>query len=331
MNERDAIGYWVDGPRQGALRHEVLPAPGAQEAVVRALHGAISRGTELLVYRGQVPPSEHQRMRAPFQRGEFSFPVQYGYATVGLVEQGPDGWAGRTVFCLHPHQSRFVVPVDALFPVPVGVPAARAVLVANLETAVNASWDLAPRVGERISIVGAGTVGLLCAWLCARIPGCQVQVVDVNPTREPVVRALGASFVLPGAAVGDADRVIHASGTGEGLDTALSLAAFEATVLELSWYGERPVTVSLGAAFHARRLTIASSQVGSIATSQRARWDHRRRMTLALSLLDDPALDRLVTGSHPFDRLPERMRALDQGEPGCICERIDYPTTPGLE
>lgn len=325
MSDRDAVAYWVDGPRRGALRSEVLPSPGANEAVVRALHGAISRGTELLVYRGQVPPSEHQRMRAPFQDGEFSFPVKYGYATVGVVERGPDGWAGRTVFCLHPHQTRFVVPVDALHPVPAGVPPARAVLAANLETAINASWDLAPRVGDRIAIVGAGTVGLLCAWLCARIPGCQVQVIDLNPAREPVVRALGATFALPPAAAGDADRVIHASGTGEGLDTALSLAAFEATILELSWYGERPVTVSLGAGFHARRLTLASSQVGSIAASQRARWNHRRRMTLALSLLVDPVLDRLITGAHGFDDLPQRMRLLDQGVSECICERVDYP------
>lgn len=324
MSNGDARAYWVEGPRRGGLRHEVLPALGPGDARVRALHGAISRGTELLVYRGQVPPSEHQRMRAPFQAGEFTFPVKYGYATVGQVDAGPEGWIGRPVFCLHPHQDHFVVPVRALHPLPDGVPPARAVLAANMETAVNGLWDLAPRVGDRITVVGAGTVGLLVARLAARIPGCQVQVVDLNPAREVIVRALGADFALPQTATRDVDRVVHASGTAEGLETALSLAGFEATVLEMSWYGERPVAVSLGAGFHARRLTLASSQVGSVAAAQRARWDHRRRMTLALSLLDDPVLDRLVTGATPFEALPARMQALDRGDPACICERIDY-------
>lgn len=316
---------WIAAPGRAEIREGPLPAPAEGEVRVRSLHSGISRGTEMLVYAGKVPPSEYARMRAPFQEGEFPGPVKYGYANVGVVEAGPAALMGRSVFCLHPHQNRYVVPAQAVHPLPDGLPPARAVLAANMETAVNALWDAAPRVGDRIAIVGGGVLGLLVGWLAARLPGCAVQLVDVQAAREALAHKLGLGFALPQHAQADADLVIHASGQPAGLATALSLAGFEATVLELSWYGSQRVSLPLGEAFHARRLTLRSSQVGQVATAQRARWTHARRMALALELLQHASeLDALITDSAPFERLPEVLAQLAAGAPHTLCQRIDY-------
>jgi D-arabinose 1-dehydrogenase-like Zn-dependent alcohol dehydrogenase len=310
----------------------MLPPLAPAQVRVRTLHSAISRGTEGLVLRGEVPTSEYQRMRAPFQEGDFPAPLKYGYVNVGLVEQGPADLLGRTVFCLYPHQTLYQVPEAAVLPLPPGVPAGRAVLAALLETAINALWDAPPRLGDHVAVVGGGTLGLLVAWLAAQVPGCTVQVIDTVPARAGFAAALGASFALPGAARPDADLVVHTSGQAAGLATALQLAGFERTVLELSWYGSRAVQVPLGQAFHSQRLVLRSSQVGSVALAQRARWSHRQRLALALSLLVDPVLDRLVTHQAAFDDLPEVLAELAR-PPGAesgrgsdiLCQRIDYP------
>jgi NADPH:quinone reductase-like Zn-dependent oxidoreductase len=321
----EAWACWLAEPGRAEIRPEALSCPGPGEVQVRTLHSAISRGTEMLVFRGLVPPSEFDRMRAPFQAGDFPAPVKYGYSSVGVVEQGPPALLGQPVFCLYPHQTRYVVAAEAVHTVPEGVPAARAILAANMETAINALWDAAPRVGDRIAVVGGGVVGLLVAWLASRLPGCTVEVVDTQPARRSIAGRLGASFALPADARPEADLVIHASANAEGLATALHVAGFEATVLELSWYGQQPVSVPLGEAFHARRLTLKSSQVGQIATAQRGRWDYRRRLGLALSLLADPALDALITGTARFDELPDVLARLAQGGGDTLCQRIDHP------
>lgn len=320
-----AQACWVTGPSQAQIRRETLGPLAPGEVRVRALHSGVSRGTEGLVFRGEVPISEAQRMRAPFQAGEFPWPVKYGYVSVGVVEAGAAELLGRTVFCLHPHQDVYQVPASAVTPLPEGVPAARAVLAANMETALNALWDAAPRLGDRISVVGGGVLGLLLAWLAAQLPGCEVQLVDTVAAREPLARALGADFALPAQARPEADLVLHASGQPAGLVTALGLAGFEATVIELSWYGSRSVALPLGEAFHARRLTLRSSQVGQVARAQRARWDHARRLRLALSLLREPLLDRLISHHAAFSELPQVLARLAQGDSETLCQRIDYP------
>lgn len=333
---------WVVRPRHAELRTETLPPLADGQVRVRTLHSAISRGTEGLVQRGEVPTSEYERMRAPFQAGDFPGPVKYGYINVGRVEEGPAALLGRTVFCLYPHQTLYQVPANAVLPVPPSVPAGRAVLAALLETAINALWDAAPRIGDRVAVVGGGALGLLVAWLAARVPGCTVQVVDTEPARAELAAALGAGFALPAAATPDADLVVHSSGAAAGLATSLQLAGFEATVLELSWYGSRAVQVPLGQAFHSRRLVLKSSQVGSVASAQRARWSHWRRLTLALSLLSDPVLDGLITHSSPFAELPQVLARLagphigemgseTGGEAGTLCHRIDYPQAPDAQ
>jgi threonine dehydrogenase-like Zn-dependent dehydrogenase len=262
--------------------------------------------------------------------GDFPAPVKYGYVNVGQVEAGPAELLGRTVFCLHPHQTCYQVPADAVLPVPPDVPAGRAVLAALMETAVNAFWDAPPRIGDRVAVVGGGTLGLLMAWLAARVPGCTVQVVDTAPARAGVAAALGADFASPAQASPAADLVVHTSGSGAGLSTALQLAGFEATVLELSWYGSRQVAAPLGHAFHSQRLVLRSSQVGSVAPARRARWTHRRRLALALSMLDDPVLEALITHRSPFAELPQVLARLAAppeatADAATLCHRIDYP------
>ena len=318
-----ARAFWTLGPGVGELREEVLRQPAAGEVLVEALYSGISRGTESLVFAGRVPPSEYERMRAPHQAGAFPFPIKYGYQSVGRVVDGPSEWVGRTIFCLYPHQSRYVVPAGDVIALPDGLPPARAVLAANLETAINGLWDATPRVGDRISVVGAGVVGSLVAYLAARVIGCQVQLIDVDPARAQLASALGVPFALPEAAHAEADLVLHASGAPEGLVHALSLAGQEATIVELSWYGDRAVTLPLGGPFHARRLTLRSSQVGSVAKGQRARWTFRRRLGLALSLLADPALDALIDGESAFEALPDVLPRL--AKPGsALCHRLRY-------
>jgi threonine dehydrogenase-like Zn-dependent dehydrogenase len=323
--DRQATAYWVAAPGRGELRTETLSPLADGTVLVRTLYSGISRGTESLVFRGGVPPSAHRRMRCPFQDGDFPAPVKYGYVNVGLVEEGPEELLGRTVFCLYPHQTRYQVPADAVYPVPPEVPPARAVLAANMETALNGLWDLAPRLGDRIAIIGAGVLGCLSARLASRIPGCAVELIDTNPSRAEVAAALGVGFRTPGAATREADGVVHASGSPSGLVTALRLAAFEATILEMSWYGDRSVPLPLGEGFHYRRLTLRSSQVGALPPVQRPRWDMRRRMELALSLLGDPVLDRLITGEDAFDDLPQVQLRLAGAPADTICHRIRYP------
>jgi threonine dehydrogenase-like Zn-dependent dehydrogenase len=320
----EARAFWITSPGHGEIRPETVPAPGKDDVVIRTLYSAISRGTEALVFQGRVPASEYERMRAPFQAGEFPGPLKYGYASVGTVEHGPPELLDRHVFVLFPHQTRYSVPSRSVFVLPEGVPPHRAVLAANLETAINGLWDARPQLGDRISVVGGGTVGCLVAWLAGRIPGCEVELVDINPHREAIARALGVRFAQSATASDGADVVIHTSGSPAGLELALSLAGFEATIAELSWYGDQPVTVALGQAFHARRLTVKSSQVGTVASSQRARWDSRRRMGLALALLTDPALEALITGESDFDELPRVMADLSRHPGSTVCHRVRY-------
>ncbi|MFC8240704.1 zinc-dependent alcohol dehydrogenase [Streptomyces chartreusis] len=324
---RAARAFWLRSPGEGEIREAVLPEPGEDEVLVRSLYSGVSRGTETLVFRGGVPESQHAAMRAPFQEGEFPAPVKYGYLSVGVVEAGPTALVGRTVFCLYPHQTRYVVPASAVTVVPDNVPAARAVLAGTVETAVNALWDAAPLVGDRIAVVGGGMVGCSVAALLARFPGVRLQLVDADPRRAEVAEALGAGFATPDDALGECDLVVHASASEQGLNRSLELLRAEGTVLELSWYGDRRVALPLGEAFHSRRLVIRSSQVGTVSPARRATRSYADRLALALDLLADPALDALVTGESAFEELPEVMPKLTSGEIPALCHRVRYADT----
>ncbi|MET7966461.1 dehydrogenase [Micromonospora sp. NPDC005305] len=319
----DARAFWLRAPGEGELRPVTLTPPGPGEVLVRARYSGVSRGTETLVFTGRVPADQHAAMRAPFQEGDFPAPVKYGYLSVGTVEAGPAELRGRTVFCLHPHQTAYVVPADAVVVVPDAVPAARAVLAGTVETAVNALWDAAPLVGDRVTVVGGGMVGCCVAAVLARFPGVRVELVDADPARAAVAAALGVDFALPADAAGDRDLVVHASATAEGLQRALELLRPERTVLELSWYGDRPVTLTLGGAFHSKRLGIRSSQVGTV-SPRRADRSYADRLAVALDLLADPAFDALITGRSRFADLPDVLDRLASGRLPALCQLITY-------
>jgi 2-desacetyl-2-hydroxyethyl bacteriochlorophyllide A dehydrogenase len=324
----DPVAFWATAPGSGELRREPLPEPDADEVLVRTRWTGISRGTESLVLRGEVPESEYERMRAPFQSGAFPFPVKYGYLNVGEVERGPQELVGSTVFTLFPHQSAFVVPAAAVTVVPDAVPARRAVLAGAVETAVNVLWDARPALGDRLTVIGAGMIGCCVARLARGIPGVEVTLVDVDEAKAPVAHLLEVGFAPPERAELDRDIVIEASGTSAGLARALEVAATDGAVIVASWFGRTPVTLDLGADFHSRRLRLVASQVGEVAASQRGRRTTRQRLELALRLLEDPSFDVLLTGSTPWTELPSVMAALAAGSSdvgvGGLCHTIDW-------
>lgn len=320
----DARAFWIREPGCGEIRPSRLPEPGPGEVLVHTLHSGISRGTETLVFRGGVPADQRTVMRAPFQDGEFPGPVKYGYLSVGRVEGGDPALRGRTVFCLYPHQSAYVVPATAVCEVPPGVPARRAVLAGTVETAVNALWDAAPLIGDRVVVLGAGMVGCAIARLLAGIPGAAVTLVDTNTSRVTVADRLGVPFADPDHLPGGCDVAVHTSGSAAGLQAAIDALGPEGRVIELSWYGDRPVTVSLGGRFHSSRLGIVASQVGTVAPARSARRSTRQRLSLALDLLQDSAFDALLSGSSPFEELPDVLRRLADGSLPALCHTIDY-------
>jgi hypothetical protein len=323
--EERAQALWYVRPGEAELRPERLLPLADGQVRVRSLYSAISRGTEALIAAGRVPESEYQRMRAPFMGGTFPFPVKYGYATVGEVEAGPAALIGRNVFALHPHQTKFDVAAEAVVPVPGDIPLPRAVLAANVETALNAIWDAAPGPSGRIAVIGVGVVGALVGFLCARIEGAEVTLIDIDPARADLARALHLNFATPDAAPTECDFVFHASATAAGLSTALDIAGDEATIIELSWYGAGPVAVPLGGAFHSRRLKIISSQVGKVAPSHRASFTHRQRLEAAIKLTVDPCLDALLAPAVAFGELPARLPDILKPRSGVLCQLVIYP------
>lgn len=319
-----AQAFWITRPGQGEILAQNIAAPQPGEMRIRTLYSAISRGTETLVYSGNVPKSEYMRMRAPFQEGEFSCPVKYGYINVGIVEDGPPQLTGRRVFTLYPHQTHFNISTDAALPLPQDVPPERAVLAANLETALNALWDCELERGARVSIVGAGALGCLCAWLARHEYDAEVELIDTQSARAAVAEQLGVAFALPEQACGGASVVVHTSATEQGLQTSLSLAEFEGLIVELSWYGDKQPRVPLGGAFHSQRLTIKSSQVGHIAPAMRGQLSLRDRLNSALQRLSDPQLDCLIDTESNFADLPLVLADLASGKRKSICHRICY-------
>ena len=319
-----ARAFWLREPGVGEIRPVAVRDPDVGEVRVRTLRSGISRGTETLVFAGRVPESQRGLMRAPFQEGEFPGPVKYGYLSVGVVERGPRALRGRTVFCLHPHQTEYVVPASAVFALPDDVPPARGVLAGTVETAINAVWDSDVLPGDRVTVVGGGMVGCCVARLLSGFPGVRVELVDVDRSRAVVADALGVDFALPDDAAEGRDLVVHTSATSAGLQLSLDLLALEGSVVELSWYGDREVTLSLGGAFHSGRLSIRASQVGAVAPARRGRRSMADRLALALELLRDPAYDCLLTGESPFAELPSVLPRLASGELAALCHGVTY-------
>lgn len=322
-----ATAYWTVGPEKGELRREDLPAPGPGEALVRTLYSGISKGTELVVHNARVPECVAEEMAAPNQEGSFPSPVKFGYLSVGVVEDGPADWLGKTVFCLYPHQDRYVVPVESLTVVPEDVPARRAVLTGTVETAINGIWEAGPRLGDRVAVIGAGLVGGMVAKLLSSFPLGRLQLIDVDPAKRAFAETLGVEFSHPDDALPDCDIVIHCSASESGLERALQLAGDDGDVIEMSWYADRKVTVPLGEDFHARRLSIRASQVGVVARARRHRRTNADRLQLAVSLLRDPGFDVFLTGSSPLAELPDVVQRLSDGALDALCHVIEYPVS----
>jgi NADPH:quinone reductase-like Zn-dependent oxidoreductase len=332
QQQNQASAYWTVGPGQGELRSETLPVPGPGEALVRSLYSGISKGTELVVHQAAVPPCIAEEMRAPHQEGSFPSPVKFGYLSVGVVEQGPADWAGQTVFCLHPHQDRYVVPVTSLTRVPDGVPPRRAVLTGTVETAVNALWEAGPRLGDRVAVIGAGLVGGMVATLLRTFPLARLQLVDLDPARKELADTLGVDFAHPDDALPDCDIVFHCSASEGGLERSLKLVGDEGEIIEMSWYADRKITIPLGEDFHARRLSIRASQVGAVARARRHRRTNADRLDLAVSLLKDPVFEAFLTGASAFADLPGVVQDLADGRLDALCHVIEYPaaTDPAI-
>ncbi len=326
---RVARSLWYTAAGSAEIRAERLTPAAPGWLTIETHYTGLSRGTERLVWSGGVPESEWQRMRAPFQAGDFPFPVKYGYSAAGVVVDGPSAWIGKHTFALHPHQDVFALPPERVTEIPEGVPLKRATLAANMETALNAVWDSGTGPGDTVVVVGAGIVGLLVAFLTAGMPGTRVYVVDIAAERKSIAAAMGATFVVGGddvasAVGGGADVVFHTSASGAGLETAIGACGFEGVLVEMSWYGDRDITVNLGGAFHAKRLQLISSQVGHVAATRRARWSYARRLETAAQLLNDERLDLLVGDSVAFDDLPQRLAGLFADGDG-LSPVIAYP------
>jgi threonine dehydrogenase-like Zn-dependent dehydrogenase len=323
-SDATAHAFWITSPGHGEILEQALPEPGPGELRIRTRYSAVSRGTESLIFEGRVPRTEFARMRAPFQEGEFPSPVKYGYINVGVVESGPASLRDREVFTLFPHQTRFNIRTDAAHVLPRGLPGERAVLAANLETALNAIWDAQLTPASKLTVIGAGALGCLCAWLAQSEFGADVELIDINEDRASIAAHLGVAFATPARARADIPVIIHTSATEEGLQTALDLAGFEATILELSWFGNERPRVALGEAFHSRRLTLKASQVGHVAAPMRGHASRSSRLQTALRLLRDPTPEILIDSQCKFSELPSVLAAFASGSQSAICHRVHY-------
>lgn len=308
----------------GEARIDTVDLPPQGIRVMTRFSG-ISRGTERLIFNGLVPEAEHDRMRAPLQSGDFPFPVRYGYAATGTVDDPTTDLHGREVFCLHPHQTAFRAPQAMVLPIPRNVPASRAILAANMETALNAIWDARLRPGSKCLVVGAGLLGWLITALLSRRPDLSVDITDIRTDTGVKADDFSVNFMTPDRTNSCSyDVAFHTSASSAGLQSALDALNFEGRVIELSWYGVRETQINLGGNFHANRLSILCSQVGHVAPTHRHAVTHRDRLARALTALDDPRLDLLITHEVHFRDLPESLpRLLADDAPG-IATRIVY-------
>jgi 2-desacetyl-2-hydroxyethyl bacteriochlorophyllide A dehydrogenase len=317
--------YWVEAAGRGALRSEPAREPGPGEVVLRAAFSGISPGTERLVGLGRVPAASAAAMACPGMSGSFALPVSYGYSLAGVVEGGP--LHGRAAHVMHPHHERAVVAGDRLVLLPDAVSTPRATLLPNLETALNATWDAELAGDEPVAVVGAGAVGLLVAFVLGATHRGAVTLVDADAERRRRAAELGWVRTVVAGEELPRDHfavVFHASGSAAGLQLALDALGFEGRVLELSWYGDQPVTLELGGRFHWQRQRIVASQVGTIAPRHRAAG-RAARTAAVLLLLADARLDALLDAPVPFDALPAFFAGLYRGEPVPPCPLVAYP------
>jgi len=329
-----AAAVWFARARSVELRTEELADPGPDEVRVRAALSAISHGTEMLVYRGEVDAD--LALDLPTLAGGYGFPLKYGYASVGhTVAIGRDVRGlreGDLVFALHPHQDEYVVRESLVRRLPDRTAPEQGVFLANLETAVNVVFDAKPRLGEVVAVFGQGVVGLLVTQLLCR-SGARVIAVEPSALRRSFAERCGAdaaiapgdeSFLRTFTSGRGADIAIDASGSPSALQQAIDSVAIEGTVVVCSWYGDKPVPLDLGGRFHRGRVRLVSSQVGRIDPALAPRWDRERRLELATDLLRELVLADLITHRIPFAQAAEAYALLDGGAAETVQVVLDY-------
>ena len=290
---------WHETTEHSTIRSVQIPMDSSK-VLVDARYSLISIGTELLVARGNVPPQLQVDMDVPYMEGDLMLPVKYGYSLVGV-----DTSTNTAVHLMHPHQDKCHVDRLSLFEIPDDVPLKRAALASNLETVLNATWDAAVSPGERVLIVGFGLIGSLIARVVADIPGVELIVAEVNPARARLASEMGFETIeIPLPASAPFDLAFNTSASGKGLQTALDMVGLEGRVIELSWYGNQQVSMSLGGEFHALRKRILSSQVSRIPAHMASRWNFKRRKEAVFRLLQNPAFDQHITHEITLDEAP---------------------------
>ena len=319
----------------GPFRAQIVPVQLASlkkgHVLVKAVFGGISRGTESLVFQGKVPQSEWANMRCLHQDGEFEFPVSYGYSLVGSVVETANASGrlrvGDRVFVMHPHQNEIVVEEHYCNVLPAGLPDERAVLSANAETALNAIWDAGLTRGDTVAVFGAGVLGLLIAVIAAKRIDSQIVVIDRLDDRRETVERLGLRFLGPSDEIEyreNFDCIFNTTASGEALQNAINLANFEGRIMEVSWYGNKPVELCLGGRFHSQRLSIISTQVGSVSKQMRPDVSPADRMQLAMAELLDARFDYLLEPPIAFKKLPEAIAGILGENKNALCQLISY-------
>ena len=299
-----AHGLWFLGANQFSIREETLRSPSTPYCVVKSICSGISQGTEQLVYSEAVPESIQHQMRCPYMGGDFPFPIKYGYSLVGEVVEGPENIVGRNVHMLHPHQDYGCVHPRDIYLLDDGILPEKAILASNMETAVNAVWDSQVTLGDRVLVVGFGNVGSLVARILSLSMGVEMFVTDTSALKRSMAQKMGFNVCEISQLKEEFDISFNVSASADGLQTAIDAVGYEGKIIELSWYGNRAVSLQLGGDFHIQRKTIISSQVSHIPSHRLARWDTIRRKKLVFSLLKQPEFEEHVTHNLRFSELP---------------------------
>lgn len=343
MSETRASQLWFTAPFSVEVREVTLPAPAADEVVVRTRYSAVSAGTELLLYRGQMPGSMSLDATLSSLQQSSGYPLQYGYACVGEVQQtgrdvDPD-WQGRQVFSFQPHASHFLATTDQLIAVPDDLSAQAAVFLPNMETAVNLVQDGQPLIGERVVVLGQGIVGLLLSGLLARFPLADLAAVEGQPDRQDLARTFGVKDVYSPdeatravasssdgyPAMADADLIYEVSGQPEALNLAIALSGFASRIVIGSWYGSKRVPIDLGGKAHRNRLQLITSQVSTLAPGLSGRWDKQRRYHLAWDMIRATDTAQLITHNLPLEEAEWLYKQLHEEASGIMQSLFHYP------
>lgn len=341
---RTRRAIWFDSPGRIVVRQEPLPEPQPGQVLVETKFSAISPGTEMLFYRGQVPPDMTIDSAIPELARPVTYPLKYGYACVGKVikaaEQADPAWTGRMVFAFHPHESHFWAEPEQLLPVPPGLSPEQATLLPNMETAVSLIMDGAPLLGERVIVYGQGIVGLLTTFLLARFPLACLIAVDPIRLRRSRAQEIGAHMALDpndpeyaaqlkralGTTNGPsgADLVFELSGNPQALNDAINHAGFHGRIVVGSWYGAKRAPIDLGGHFHRNRIRLISSQVSTVNPVHAGRWDKSRRLEFAWAMLQSVSAGELITHRFGLDRAADAYSLVDQHPNQSIHVLINY-------